>query len=246
MDKQGGGPSTMHRLAFVAVCLVTIVLSPAPLSGQEIEPYFQFHAGPKLCTVSHRIESYEEDWIEDDFRLGYSVGGIFGVAFAETRALSLESGLLYQRRGGDSNLKYPMYDMRGNVAGWHSTELNWKFTYLTIPIFARASLGGGRDGPYIKVGPELGILLSAKYERPGYPQFGEVDERVEEDVETAITPIDISLFLGGGVNIPVGRTVMFVELGYSHGLRDVYEAEDAYEEEELRNRMIGLSVGVIL
>jgi hypothetical protein len=236
----------MHRLAFVAVLLGVTVPLPVSVQAQEMKPYFQVQGGVNLSTVSHRIEGYEEDWIDDDFRIGYGFGGIIGLALVETGSLSLESGLLYQRKGGDSHLKYPLYGPRGDLAGWHCTELNWKFTYLTIPVLARATLGDCRTKPYIKIGPEVGILLSAKYERPGYPQYGEMDERVEEDVKDAITSVDFSLFLAGGVRFAVGSKVLLVELSYSHGLTDVYDPEDAYWEEEMMNGVIGLTMGIVL
>lgn len=144
----------------------------------------------------------------------WALGGFFAYRFFDRLALGAE--LLYAELGvtTDDFGVEARFDARGFV-------LPAPFTVeLTASDSTHAFLTGG----------------------PMWTFFGrtlETFDGVEEDVDEEIADVDFSLFVGGGVRIPLDRGSFSVEARYAHGLVDV----DTSGEDTVKTRTFWVLVG---
>jgi hypothetical protein len=91
----------------------------------------------------------------------------------------------------------------------------YHLSYVEIPLLARVGFQAGRSvAPYLLLGPELGLLLSAELEN----SRGELS-----DVEDRLKTADFGVVMGGGVslNIPAIKGALDLEARYDLGLTDI-------------------------
>lgn len=110
-------------------------------------------------------------------------------------------------------------------------EVTWKTSYVEVPVLLRYTMRGEQLRPFLAAGPSLGFLRSAKFEADSF----------EEDDEEAKS-LDLGLAVAGGVKMPYGRTTLFGELRYVHGLINVVDTGD--DDFSVMNRGLQLLVGV--
>jgi len=224
-------------LGFVALSVLFCASNAAAL-----EPRLGAQVGMSLSRVYHDFLD-ERDDVSDVYRKGFSGGVSLSLGFPGQEMFSLESGLYFQMRGGTK--AQPEVDPEGASTGREEEFLRYKFTYLSVPLLAKVSLGHGAVRPYLKAGPEVSMLLSAEAEEFSVVSlFPFTEEWVTSDVKDDMTLLDYGFLVGGGLEFPVAGLKGYVEASYVHGLRDVLEPEDAVAETDLRNRVIGVNVGV--
>lgn len=150
----------------------------------------------------------------DGLDIATSFGGRFGIdaiySFNEKVGLSIGFNFL-----STHNQKYT-----GEV-GSADYDLTTKLKYLDIPILFRLTSSGGT---YFELGPQIGILGSAKedFESSNPSVFGlDYDDR---NVKSGFNSTNIAVILGFGVDIDVTEKIFIttgLRLGY--GLSDVTE-----------------------
>jgi len=137
------------------------------------------------------------------FRSGARVG--IQVDVPQGVILSIATGIYLDRRGS-------RWDRGGEQAARLTLD------YVEIPLNLRFRFSPSRgEGPfpYLKVGPELGILLGARTISWG-SAAGDVS------VKGLTQTFDLGFSVGGGFDFPFARRVAFTELDYTQGFRNTY------------------------
>jgi hypothetical protein len=226
-------------LGFVALSALFCTSNAAAL-----EPHLGAQVGMSLSRVYWSFLDEDED-VSDVYRKGVSGGVSLSLGFPGQEVFSLESGLYFQMRGGTKEKTRSECDVQGSCTYREEEFLRYRFAYLSVPLLGKVRLGHGALRPYLKAGPEVSMLLSAEAEEFSIVSLSPLTEEwVTSDVKDNMTLLDYGLFVGGGLEFPVAGLKGYVEASYLHGLRDVLEPEDAVAETDLRNRVIGVNVGV--
>ena len=95
-----------------------------------------------------------------------------------------------------------------------------------------------RVKPYVKLGPQLGILLSSKAE-----YATNLTGEVETDIDDQTKSTEGSFYFSGGVEFP-GRVGSFLEVGYNLGLSGIAE-EPSPLFSQAKNRVLVVSAGFL-
>jgi hypothetical protein len=160
------------------------------------------------------------------FRPTMQVGAL--VDYTLNPKVSVGCGLAFSMKGYEA--EWDGVDMNGYPTTWMDTR---KFNYVMVPIKAKLRMKTSGALPYVHLGPELGILLSAKANNELWGP-GETD--VKNDMKT----MDACLAGGAGVEVPVRGRAGFLELGYELGLLNVYRDTDV----KMRTRNLYLVLGL--
>jgi len=229
-------------LAIVSLGFLT--LSPLPLFAQGGSLHLGAQMGVTLAEASYESEFLSGG--DNRVRPGIVGGAIVDIYLPGQQIFSVETGLLFEMKGGKREFGVIGTDAEGHSLGIVGYDrFTWKLNYLTVPLCAKVSLRTGALKPYLKAGPELGILLSSKIEerfegsRPGVPSL----PATEADVKDRSASTDFGLLFGAGVEFKIGRQAVFAELSYSHGLTNVFKSEETFIK-KLENRVVSLSGGV--
>lgn len=111
--------------------------------------------------------------------------------------------------------------------------------YIRIPFKSMYFFGrlGNKIRPKIMAGPTIGFLVGGKQK----VETTEGRFLGEADAKDAIKIFDVGVHGGLGVNVRLTRnTWLNTDVTYYHGLRDIYESNDA----DWKNRNIAWNVGV--
>ena len=169
------------------------------------------------------------DGVDESMRLGLRVGPI--VEFPLNQMIALQGGVLYS--------------MKGEKIEYGNFEETLKLDYVSIPVMAKIGfMPEATARPFVKIGPELGILVSAKdeWEEPG--------DSGDDDIKDDLKSIDLGLGFGAGVEMPLSDFVGFLEASYTLGLMDIADSDDDDEDKqddeemEVKNRTISIAVGI--
>lgn len=156
-----------------------------------------------------------------------AVGGVVDVSLG--RRLSLRFEPMWMVKGSDVSFElFGPQPSSPNGGLWLS--------YVELPVLLRLSFGAGSVRPYLLAGPTVGYLLSAKSEQY---ETGE-----EEDTLDVFDRTDLGISAGGGLSVPAGVALFFVEGRYSLGLKNI--AKDSVDSagETLKTRGVYIAVGV--
>lgn len=168
---------------------------------------------------------------------GLLVGGF--VAVRVHRLFLLQPELLYTRKGTD------LSPVIADLAQDTSLGGNVGFAYLELPVLLRLTpVTAARVRPSVFAGPVVGIEVSCRVTaREGALIADESCSRV--GFETSTT--DLGFVIGGRAEIGIAPSVggsgaLFLELRYTHGLRNVNTLDDA-EARSWRHRVVTLGLG---
>lgn len=210
---------------FLYVAIGCALVASGAAAESEMKLHFGGAAGLNLANES--VGDLPEGESKS-MRPGLRIGG--SVDYQVTPMVSVGTGLVYQMKGAN-------YDWKdGNDTGEGASKL----TFLTIPMTARAVFPGTAFRPYVKAGPQVGLLLSAKHSAKGTYDGFDYDE--ETDVKDNLKSMEIGFEVGGGVMIPFGDLMASAEVAYDLGLTDLVDVGDA--DSELKTRTIYLTFGV--
>jgi len=171
------------------------------------------HVGLRAGLNVSRITSDFAAFAEPDPRLTPNVGLVYEYDFAPQLSFHGEVG--YSGKGGVSHFSGGT-DPFGNPTP--ESDDPWQFEYLEIPLLARGRFPPvGRATPFLEIGPTFDIRLS-----------GHLQSDVVGDVNLSdrMQPVDFGFGLGTGVTFAAGPGRLGVEARYTHGLRDLFDAED--------------------
>lgn len=127
--------------------------------------------------------------------------------------------------------------------GFERTQPTHHFTYLELPLLARADFGGRRLRGFVLGGPAVAYELACQVSFVWYgfgPYSGDCDAPSPAGLTTATYAWDASAVLGGGVTLRVGAGRLIADARYTHGIRDVGLAQPSGQ---MLNRSVALTAG---
>ncbi len=207
-------------LLFAAVAVLTFTAANA-----QSEFRIGFKGGVNFASVGG---DFTDDY---DGRISFHIGGLVEIPITEKFAVQPE--LLYSSQG----YKYEESDID------YSYEAKTKMDYINVPIMAKYHI---IDGLSAELGPQIGILISAKDE---YEEtFDGENASGDEDVKEFYNTLDFGIGIGASYRLNNG---LFFSARYVIGLSDVTN-EDELEGDfgpldievfKQRNKVMQLSVG---
>ena len=155
----------------------------------------------------------------------FGAGAVLEVRFGKKLSLQLEP--LYLGKGGKIEIR--------NFFG-EDVASALRLSYIELPFLLKFSKPSGRVRPYLVLGPSVGYRVGAKIKNE---VTGEEENIDDEDLEKW----DVSLGGGGGLSVPVGSGVVFLEGLYTWGLTNLNK-DEAGDDAKLRNRGVQVLAGV--
>lgn len=206
----------MKKVLFAAIA----VMAFGAVNAQEIK--FGAKAGLNIATLNGDVEDAKS-----------LIGAHLG-AFAEikiTDKFAFQPELLYSMQGAKSE-----YSESGS--GFSSNyEEKYKFGYLNLPLMAKYF---ATEKLFIEAGPQIGFLMSAKYEFKETETFmgDTVTFSGEDDIKDNLKSIDFGFNFGFGYEFTQN---VFASARYNVGLSDINDQEGS--DAKIQNGVLQFSVG---
>lgn len=114
-------------------------------------------------------------------------------------------------------------------------DFNLAFSYMEIPLLARAKFGDEESLQFFANGGAfLGLLLSANV----------VDDGDRTEVTESYNGTNFGLAFGGGVLIPAGMGKIILDARYGLGISDI--SDSPASSSEVRTRNFGITAGFLI
>lgn len=226
-----GTQSKKHRgreASCLAVVVLALCFTPALRAGELPFPV-GIRGGATIASLAFEDLA---PGVEGNDRVGYFLAG--HVDFPIIPQVAIETGIGFADQGGE---------IEGSINFFNQTlsgAATIRLTYLYIPLLVKVMAPDLRFKPYVKVGPQLGMLLSSKFE--GTPT-DPTRPAIETDIDDQTKSTEGSLYFSGGVEFP-GRVGSFLEIGYTLGLTGIAE-ETQYVFSEATNRVLVVTAGFL-
>ena len=221
--REARGSSIRRRLGMVCI-LATMVAVPAQAG---VLPFpVGVRGGANIASLS--FENLSSAVTKEESHLGAFVAGY--VEFPVLPLLSIEAGLSFGEQGGEIEGSGTFFNQT------FSGKATVKLVYMHVPVLAKVTFNAGRVKPYVKAGPQLGILLSSNLEFD--PTNGPT---VERDTKKLTESVEFGLQFAGGVQFP-GSVGSFIEVGYDLGLTGISK-EPWPLFTQVQNRVLGVTAG---
>ncbi|WP_372754564.1 porin family protein [Mariniflexile sp.] len=166
-----------------------------------------------------------DDVGDQDGRTAFHVGGIAEIVFSDK--FSFQPELLYSSQGSKETYE----------DSFEKGEYVLKLEYINIPLMAKFYVA---EGFSIEAGPQIGLLLSSKYE---YEYFDKEDsfynESGEEDAKDYTSGIDFGINAGVGYKLASGLNF---GARYNLGLSNIWDFEDS-DDFKQHNNVIQIYIG---
>ncbi|MDL1892232.1 PorT family protein [Sphingobacteriales bacterium CHB3] len=184
-----------------ATRLIAIVLGllVASQSFGQVKFNIGMNTGLNMGTISYDPDPFGQG-VTKSGRMGFGFGAQAELGFADMFFVSLQ----------------PRYIMKGNSFEQGTAKLTRSLNELEIPILFKVKFIKGTVRPYAFVGPNIGLVLSAKDKYEGTQNDGEVDTKDQ------ISGSDFALDFGGGTEFWIAKTVALTgDVRYSMGLSNL-------------------------
>ncbi|SDS94060.1 porin family protein [Winogradskyella sediminis] len=187
------------------LCAAMAAFAFTSVNAQEVT--FGAKAGLNLASISG-------DETDDlDGRTAFHLGAVAEISISEK--FSVQPELLYSIQGA-----------KFEEDGYEETL---KYDYLNLPIMAKYYVA---EGFSLEAGPQIGFLLSSKYEA----EFDGESEEVDNDDASSI---DFGLNFGVGYKMDSGLNF---GVRYNLGLSNIYDGEGS-DDYSVQNSVLQVSVG---
>ncbi|UCC71067.1 MAG: PorT family protein [Gemmatimonadota bacterium] len=214
----------MKRVYSVLPIALLVALAASPVQAQNLS------AGPKLGIGFANQGGDVED---TDSKMGFSIGGSFGIQLHEYFRLQFEG-------------QYVQKGLSEDVGG-ADADFNLDYIEFMVPAILTIPTGNGSITPRLYVGPALALEVSCDFsaEEDGVSASIDCDELSEAtdgflpDLETK--SIDFGVLFGGGLDIAVGSGAITFDVLYNLGLTDINDIPGTTEE--IKNRNIQIVAG---
>jgi hypothetical protein len=228
------------RIRWIVVLIALTLIPSVVFAG--IRPQFVPQFGLGLAKVSAEDLGNGQ---ENKSKLGLQLGGSIILPFVPVFAL--QPGLFLEMKGGKRTYQGPFYDNNGANVGNGEETFTGKYTYLTVPVMARFTINTPTVKPYLKIGPQFSLLLSANgkdvVDVPNANYHQSSSASIKDDSKS----IEMGLGFAGGTQFPIVKGLSgFGEIGYTLGLTDITDEPAGQPQESNKNRVFFISVGVIL
>lgn len=159
-----------------------------------------------------------------DGKTGFHIGGLVEIPITEKFAVQPE--LLYSALGAKVEESEEIF---GETFTYES---KLKLDYIAIPIMAKYYI---IDGLSVELGPQFGILVSAKSETE--ISGGGESESDEEDLKDFYNTLDLGAGIGASYRLPMG---VFFSARYVLGFSNINKDSDDFKNQ---NNVIQISAG---
>ncbi|MBU0507927.1 PorT family protein [bacterium] len=193
--------------------------------------------GPKIgINLANATLDPEAEGLDKKMRLGI-MGGAFGeIALTEKNDMAIRLELLYVQKGWK-------FDGSESIEGF---SVDYSATikadeFVVAPFFVYY-FKTEKVKPFLQIGPEFGFNMTKEITAEATAMGMTVEETTEiEDWAS----MDLSINIGGGVAIPVGKGEIMADLRYSLGLTDMdtYEPQAGEEDSSVKLNGIQILVG---
>lgn len=158
------------------------------------------------------------------------LGGYFGFGISNRLAVQIEA--VYGSRGAEA------LRVGANELDTDAPPARIEMSYIEVPVLLRAGFPGERFLPSFFLGPYVGFLLNCEMR----PADGASQSCDDEDSAQRFTPrsTDYGVLLGGGLDIAVGESTVFVDGRYTLGLMSI-QGGDGFDA---RHGGLALTAGV--
>lgn len=198
------------------VLLIAAVAVFGLTSVQAQDISFGAKAGVNLANLGGDVE-------DNDMKIGFHVGGVVEIPLSEQFSFAPE--LLYSMQGTKSEYTE---DFFGEEV---SFEDKLKLDYVNIPLMAKFYVA---EGFSLEAGPQVGFLMSAKYESEA--SFDGETESESIDIKDELETLDFGLNFGAGFKMESG---LFFQGRYNLGLSNITGESDV----KWTNQVIQFSAG---
>ncbi|MBI5475047.1 MAG: PorT family protein [Ignavibacteriae bacterium] len=187
------------------------------------------------------------------FNIGAKFGLNFGTISYDPEPFTAGSGVTKSGKtgfafGADAEFGFagmfyvvaqPRYIMKGNSFEQGTAKLTRSLSEMEIPIYFKVKFLKAPVRPYGFLGPNIGIVLSAKDKYEGTQQDGEVD------MKDQTSGMDFSLDFGGGAEFWVAPKVAITgDVRYSMGLSNLIK--NPVQNASAKSRGFQLAFGVLI
>ena len=205
-------------LSFHLRYCIAIVLFMGFAGRSYSQTYLGVKAGINTTRISFNSERYKK-FYDTNFKLGYTVGGVFVMENKDKYGLNVE--LLYSMKG--KSVDSHANDYETNRANYH---------FIDAPIMFRVKFSHSKIRWYLQLGPQLSYWLGGKgeftvYEADrdlvsSYPytiNFGEPQSSSEYlNTNGEANRMQLGLGIGGGVILPLDRgNFLALDFRYTFG-----------------------------
>ena len=174
-------------------------------------------------------------------RLGFGIGAVLDIRLSENIFVRIEP--MYLQKGGKiEEGSDPVNQPEGQINS----------SSIEIPILIQYTFGN-RIKPYLIAGPTVGYNLESDIE------FDLTGLKFKGDLKEVTETFDLGLTFGGGVQVPVGFGIIFLEGRYTYGLLNQrksgtitvssngfeFEMDSDKEEHKYTNRGLQLLAGIL-
>ncbi|HSD13017.1 MAG TPA: porin family protein [Flavobacterium sp.] len=206
----------MKRIILAAVALLAFGFVKAQVKQSASNTRFGIKGGMNVATLTGDEEDTKS-------LIGLHIGGIVECKINDKFAIQPE--LLFSMQG--TKYEYSGYD------GFETyyAEDKFKLNYLNIPIMAKYYAA---KKFYIEAGPQIGFLLSARYE-----YSDSVYGSGEEDAKDYVKSVDFGLNIGAGFDFTDN---VFAGVRYNFGLSNINDFEDD-DDFKSHNGVLSISAG---
>jgi len=184
----------------------------------------KFKFGPKAGIVMSTITATVTSSIDKKIKIGALVGGVAEIKFTDKISLQPELQVSLQGASFEYDFNY--------VGGYEEHKDNLDLIYIQVPVMAKYYIVKGFN---VGIGPQLGILVSAKNRTE--VDFTDGSESKTFDVKDNYKTIDLGANFGLGYDFPNG---IFIDARYTLGVADIGEGAGG---NSIKNNVIAVSGG---
>lgn len=190
-----------------AVCLVLLlVASMTSISFAQIRFALGFRTGLNFSTISYAQDPFQGPGITKSGTTNFAAGAVVELGFGKMFAAEVEPRFIQK------GVRFEQ-TVQGQTATPRATSTG---SELEIPIHFKVKFIEGPVRPYAIIGPNIGIVLSAKTKFENTQNDGEVDTKAN----TSST--DFGLDFGGGAEFKVASNIALTgDIRYSLGLSNL-------------------------
>jgi hypothetical protein len=205
--------------------LLTFILSALPAQTTS----FGGRIGINSATVD--IEDPSGLSVKPNSRVGLDIAAV--VSLGITKFFSIQPELHFIQKGFKMNL-----EIFGEKV---KTNTNWN--YIELPVLAKYAFGSESVQGFVLGGPVLGVGLNGKTKAEANEQKEEEDAKFGSG-EDELNRIDFGLAIGGGIGIPAGAGLIFLDARYLQGLANLSNVMFVAPG-TLKNRGVNVAVGIL-
>lgn len=187
--------------------------------------FSQIAIGPKVGFNFANISVASDDFYSNVGTLtGSSIGAVLEIGTSDKFAIQPEIAFI----------------QKGLTIDFEEFKTIQRFNYIEVTGLAKFKFGANGLSAYLAAGPSFGYALSASI------TDGETGEKEHFDFseEHEFNRAEVSLALGGGLNVNLGNNTLFTDLRYLAGISNLIGSDDP-EDPRATNQGLLLTVGIL-